>query len=152
MKKGDIVAPFFYIKIYIIMIILNQNQLNTIYFTLSESLDDSIFGTYSVMSCNLYLDYYFNFYDKNTKLTNSLILTDISLHPNRYNEFEIDLTGATTSFSNVGTYTYEAFFYDGVGATGSCLEKGMLKVEGDTYPTEYTRGNTGSYIYVRKNN
>lgn len=133
------------------MLILNQNELNTIYCTLSESLDNSIFGTYSVNSCNLYLDYHFNFYDKNTKLVNSLVLTDISINPNRYNEFEIDLTGATTSFSTVGTYTYEAFFYDGVGATGSCLEKGMLKVEGISGPDQYTRETPSDFIYIRNN-
>ena len=133
------------------MIILNQNELNYIYLTLSESLDDSIFGTVSIANCNLFLDYYVNFYDKNTKLTDSLILTDLSIHPNRYNEFEIDLTGATTSFSTVGTYTYEAYLYDGVGATGSCLEKGMLKVDGLEYPTEYTREIGEDSIYIRKN-
>lgn len=133
------------------MISLNQNEMNSIYLTLSENLDGSIFGTYSVDSCNIFLEYFFKFYDKNTKLTNELILTDISLHPNRYNEFQIDLISATTSFNTVGTYTYEAFFYDGVGATGSCLEKGMLKVIGESYPTEYTRDNDDNFIYIRNN-
>ena len=138
--------PFFKV-----MIILNQNELNNFCLTLSENLDDSIFTTYSVSECNVYLDYYFNFYDKNTKLTDSLILTDISTHPNRYNEFEIDLTGATTSFSTVGMYNYEVYFYDGIGATGPCLEKGMLRVEGDEYPSEYVRKVTDDTIYIRKN-
>lgn len=133
------------------MIILNNNELNSFYLTLSENLEDSTFGTYSATDCNLFLDYYFNFYDKNTKLTDSLVLTDISIRPGRYNEFEIDLSGATTSFSTIGTYTYEVYLYDGLGATGPCLEKGMCKVEGESYPTEYIRETTDDFIYIRKN-
>ena len=84
-------------------------------------------------------------------MTNSISTYIVSISPNRYNEFEIDLISATTSFSTVGTYTYEAFFYDGVGATGSCLEKGMLKVNGLSGPDQFTRENDDNFIYIRNN-
>lgn len=134
------------------MIILNQYENNTVYMTLSENLDDSIFGTTSnVDVCNLMLDYVIDFYDKNTKMSRKIIVTDLSIRPNRYNEFEIDLGGFQTPLPTIGTYTYEAYLYDGIGATGSCLEKGMCKVEGEEFPEEYIRENDNDFIYIRNN-
>ena len=133
------------------MINLQQTELNNFYLTLSENLDESIFATYSENQCNLFLDYSFNFYDKNTLLTDTFVLTDTSLSPNRYNQFELDLQGVTSSFSTVGIYTYEVYYYDGVGATGSCLEKGLCRVNGEQYPVQYTREIDDNSIYIRKN-
>lgn len=127
------------------MIILKRNEINEFYLTLSENIPN---GTGSV--CNLNLDYIFYFYDKNTKLTDTIILEDISLIPQRYNRFEIDLTGSTSSFSTTGTYTYKAYESVSGGATGSCLETGLVKVEGDVVE-KFERQNPNQ-IYIRKNN
>ena len=133
------------------MINLQQEQSNNFYLTLSENLDESIYGTYSVNQCNLFLNYSFNFYDKNTLLTDTFILTDTSLFPNRYNEFELDLISGTSSFSTVGMYTYKVYYNDGLGATGPCLETGMCRVAGEQYPVQFTREIDDNTIYIRKN-
>ena len=127
------------------MIILKRNEINEFCLTLSENIPT---GTGSV--CNLNLDYIFYFYDKNTKLTDTLILQDTSLIPQRYNRFEIDLTGSTSSFSTNGTYTYKTYESQSGGATGPCLETGLVRLEGLGYPEEFVRSAPNS-IYIRKN-
>ena len=130
------------------MIILKKEDINSFYLSVSENLPTS--GTSS--PCNLGLDYQFYFYDKNSKLTSDIVLSDISTNISRYNEFELDLILNPELFPQNGTYNYEVFLYDGVGATGSCLEYGMVKVYGDpTYPEEYVRPIDEDFIYIRKN-
>jgi hypothetical protein len=128
------------------MIILKRNETNEFCLTLSENIPT---GTGSV--CNLNLDYIFYFYDKNTKLTDTLILEDTSLNPKRYNQFSIDLTGSTSSFSTNGTYTYETYESVSGGATGPCLETGLVRLEGLGYPEEFVRESAPNSIYIRKN-
>lgn len=107
------------------MIYLKQNTVNSIALTLNEknSLTGSTFN--------------FNFRHTDTNTQVNFSGVDISACPNRYNQFDITVTGS--SFVNLSASTVNLLngFHDYTvtNISGDTLETGMVMVSGATTPT-----------------
>ena len=113
------------------MLIVNQNQSNTIILTLSEDLANITFtGVTNYFSLDLINEY-------TNQSFEDIILTDTSLYTDRYNKFTLTLTGETSQdyslakiyLKDNGTYVYKAYF--NADDNYQLIEQGFLKVIGD---------------------
>lgn len=133
------------------MIYLNANSSNRVVLTLNEK---------SLLTGNT--NYIFSLTNQSSNINNLFIATDISTSPCRYNEFNIIVTGTTTSANTVnltdfGRYNYKV--YESTGTTLNItnlneLESGMMFLTGSTLvPNKVTyTGYTNNKIVYNKYN
>lgn len=118
------------------MILLNLG-INQMYLTISElnSINNPI--------------YYIDFIDETVKDTKRVTIIDTSIYANRYNQFQLEVTG-TYSYENLtqgivylnqgkhiyNVYTYDASTSDAPIPTYELCETGIAKVNWDGYIVE----------------
>jgi len=109
------------------MILLNLG-INQMYLTISElnTINNPI--------------YYIDFIDETVKDTKRVTITDTSLYANRYNQFQIEVTGTysyesltqSIVYLNQGKHIYNVYTFDGTASYELC-ETGIAKVNWDGY-------------------
>lgn len=108
------------------MIYLKQNEINDVVFTLNEK--NPLTGATSGFTFD------FRHIDTNTNV--NFYGVDISTCPNRYNQFEITVTGATSVNLSASTVSLLNGFhnYKITNVSGDTLETGLVTVSGATIP------------------
>lgn len=120
------------------MLLINQGTTNSLILTLTENV--TIDSPY----------YLFEFTNDVTMRSEYYILEDISIHPERYNEFLID-----ARISPAGQWTYRVFQqYDphntDPNLTEGLLEIGIAKVVPLAITTYYENNNLDNTFYVNE--
>lgn len=138
------------------MILLNQNNSNSVFLTLSESVTLTATPVY----------YLFRFTDLTTNEQKLFTCPDISTNTIRYNEFTItltsstlyeNLTAGTIYMAPLGKWKYEIYNQTGQtnislsGVSGDYIENGFIKLSGSPMPiiTSYYSGASETYNYYQ---
>jgi len=122
------------------MLLINQGTTNSLILTLTENVTiDSPF-------------YLFEFTNDVTMVSQYYVLKDISIHPERYNEFLID---ETIELTPAGQWTYRVFQeYDPYNTdpnlTEGLLEIGIAKVVPSAITTYYENNNLDNTFIVNE--
>jgi hypothetical protein len=133
------------------MIYLNTNSTNRVILTLNER--SLLTGT---------TNYIFSLTNQSSNINKLFLATDVSTSTCRYNEFNITVTGTTTSANTVnltdfGRYNYKV--YESTGTTLNItnlneLESGMMFLTGSTLATNkvtYTGYTNNKIVYNKYN-
>ena len=137
------------------MLFLRQEQTNTVYLTLTESLTITATPVY----------YLFRFMSDTTNDETLFVAEDLSTNISRFNKFNITLTAGTTNLTagtisianGAGKYeVYEQYTQtnlDLTGTTGVVIERGMIQVSGssNSYITQSYSGNPTTYNFYEPN-
>ena len=134
------------------MLITNQNQSNVIVLTLTECLYDGI-STGTTTGYTMTLEN-----EITSEVFSGITLTDTSSYTERYNKFDLTLTGLTSEdyssakvyLKDLGFYKYKIYY--NVDLTTTLIEEGFFKLVGDAIVETYSYTNNDDDIYFEYEN